>query len=67
MPCTKELNLEVAWTNQELFNHANLTLATRYEPLQDVYYGDSYIREAKFGVVYIGFRVLHTKVDRNGK
>lgn len=66
MPCTNGLDENVAWTNQESFNHANFSLESKYDPLQAVYYGDSYIHEAKFGVAYSGVNVLHTKVDRNG-
>lgn len=66
MPCTNGLDDNVVWTNQESFNHANLSLVSRYDPLQAVYYGENYIREKQFGVVYSGVDILHTKVDRNG-
>jgi len=65
-PCTNQLSPNVAWTNQELFNHVNHSLETHYQPLEDIYFGDSYISGAGFGVTYSGVHILHTKVDRDG-
>jgi len=67
LPCTGNLTTNTIWTNQERFNHVNVSMETTYTSMEDIYYGDTYIRSYALGVVLNDAHILHTKVDRKCK